>query len=319
MALLQRKVRDAETRIDTLLRDYAKLFTLQLRGEGSAQKHRNLAPPPSRLKGLVVPLSTHEQGCRLLQTAFAIYTTEETKVLAQEFKGWVRECVESPHANHVLQRLVELMPPASLSFLLPELKRHWEFAALAKHKYGCRILERMFEHYTGCGRIGAELTDFVRGGLHEQSVLKELCFHTFGNFVVQHILEHGSKDQRDCVVEALRSDLENAALDEHCVCVLDKALTALPLAEQVLLALELLSLDLAGGTHLLEAMLASRTGQVAAERLLYVVAAGRRPLWPLLESKCKQHYGTFKASKGGRQWLDVLDRLRAHGASRGGA
>jgi len=66
---------------------------------------------------------------------------------------------------------------------------------VAKHKYGCRVLERLIEH---CSE--AQLTNI----LQEITANSEaLCRHPFGNFVVQHLLEHGSDARRRGVLECL--------------------------------------------------------------------------------------------------------------------
>merc|ERR1719203_600687 len=40
---------------------------------------------------------------------------------------------------------------------------------------------------------------------------EQLCRHPFGNFVVQHLLEHGTPEQRRAVVDMLCADLQRLA------------------------------------------------------------------------------------------------------------
>ena len=91
-----------------------------------------------------------------------------------------------------------------------------------------------------------------------------------GNFVMQHLVEHGSPEQKAVVLSALHADLEKAALHTHAVAVLDAALrfSALPdayeLARQLLRVEQLLP-------RLAKAHRRHRRGQDAVQRLLYIV------------------------------------------------
>jgi hypothetical protein len=58
--------------------------------------------------------------------------------------GHVREAIESPHANFVLQKLIETMPPSFTSFVLDEIRGHVDWAA--RHRFGCRVVARLVEH-----------------------------------------------------------------------------------------------------------------------------------------------------------------------------
>merc|ERR1719203_1658492 len=49
------------------------------------------------------------------------------------------------------------------------------------------------------------LTDKVLAGA------EQLCRHPFGNFVVQHLLEHGTPEQQRALVDMLRADIQRLA------------------------------------------------------------------------------------------------------------
>merc|ERR1711998_21902 len=175
-----------------------------------------------------------------------------------EFKGHVRRALESPHANHVLQRAVELMAPKTTRFLLDELMRTWDLASVVQHKFGCRLLERVFEHFTASAEASQDLTFYLSSGLFGDVAAH--CFDIFGTHVMQHVLEYGTAEQQCVVWQALRGDLRRAAMDEYAVGVLDKALTFLPRAEQQSLAKCLVEQEV------FHNMALSWRGQSAAER-----------------------------------------------------
>ena len=105
---------------------------------------------PQLFGGLVVALAFEKRGCRLLQVVLERCDGPGRRHLAAELCGHVCEALESPHANHVLQRLVELLPPGAVRFVLDEMQS-WpgrSSADIASHKFGCRIVERLLEHFT---------------------------------------------------------------------------------------------------------------------------------------------------------------------------
>jgi hypothetical protein len=134
--------------------------------------------------------------CRVVQDAVEVADSPGRLALATQLRGHVLEAVSSPHANHVLQKCITLMPPEQISFVPAELIG--SAAAFARHRYGCRVLERVIEHFPSEQVDG--LVDEVIGGT------EKLCRHAFGNFVVQHILEHGTRPQQRQVAEVLRQD-----------------------------------------------------------------------------------------------------------------
>jgi len=253
-----------------------------------------MMPSAVVVQGLVVQLSMDQDGCRLLQSALECGDGSERAAMAMEFYGHVCDAVESPHAHHVLQRIVELMPPSSVSFIIRELHSKWSPAFVARHRFGCRVLERVIEHFPACPRAGAELAYFLESVIQDASFH---CFHSFSTFVMQHILEYGSVAQQRAIVRSLSLDLWHAALDMNAVGVLDKALSFQPFDDQVALASAILDCE-----GLLTRMALSRKGLPVARRLLRVIDGAN------LEQARRQLSGDaskLARSKGGKALLSA--------------
>jgi len=137
-------------------------------GDGDAMGHASTllskVPPGRLVQGMVVSLALDSRGCRLLQDAMEVCDSFTRRELLMEFQGHVRKALESPHANHVLQRAVELMAPTTTRFLLDELTRTWDLASVVQHKFGCRLLERVFEHFTASRESSQDLTFYLSNG-----------------------------------------------------------------------------------------------------------------------------------------------------------
>merc|ERR1712054_4575 len=91
-------------------------------------------------------LVTNKKDCRKLQD-FIQEATEDSHVvlLVGELHGKVVEAMRCEHANHVLQKFIQRVPSNSLQFVIDELKVHG-FVAAAKHKFGCRVVQRLLEN-----------------------------------------------------------------------------------------------------------------------------------------------------------------------------
>merc|ERR1712100_32989 len=93
------------------------------------------------------------------------------------------ELYQSPHGNHVVTKIITVMPPTALQSLILELQGR--VVNVARHQYGCRLLERLLEHCP-VNQVACVIEELL-------SDAEPLCRHPYGNFVMQHIFEHGSQ------------------------------------------------------------------------------------------------------------------------------
>jgi hypothetical protein len=142
------------------------------------------------------PLALTRRGCRIVQRALDLATVADQEQIVANMEGFVLEALQSPHANYVLQKCIEVVPPQKLEFVLKELKGQGVF--VARHRFGCRIIQRSIERCT------AEQTE----ELIEELLLDapQLVRHTYGNFVMQHVLQYGTSDQIHQIAEVLLTD-----------------------------------------------------------------------------------------------------------------
>eukprot|EP00928_Gymnodinium_smaydae_P089349 TRINITY_DN73327_c0_g1_i1.p1 TRINITY_DN73327_c0_g1~~TRINITY_DN73327_c0_g1_i1.p1 ORF type:complete len:574 (-),score=120.47 TRINITY_DN73327_c0_g1_i1:44-1765(-) len=212
-----------------------------------------------RVRGHILALAMDARGCHLVQSLLMLSDDRERGNIVWELRGSLLAVLESPHANHVLQRAVELMKPPALDFVLPELLSQRHPAELARHHYGCRVLERLLEHFPA-----SLLVECIEGILQDAP---NLARHAFGTYVLQHLLEHGEPAQRRRIlVEVLHGDITGTVNNMHAIGVLDKAMTYLAPEDQ--LSLAEFVMDTPG---LLVQMAYQRGGQDPLQRLLQVV------------------------------------------------
>jgi hypothetical protein len=253
------------------------------------------------IRGHVKKLSFDPAGCRLVQRILDLTTDSAQQQMAYELKGHVKEAVESAHCNHVLQRCIELMRPSAVEFVLCEIEDQ-QVRNLAKHRYGCRVLERIIEHFS-LERLTVLLDEII-------SHAQELCFDQYGNFVIQHLLEHGNDEHKEKIVTVILRNLRAVALDTQACSVLDKAVSYTKLDKKLaeaILAEEGLLVDIS----------LSRFGYAATQSLCRVFSrsddvsgqgkgTANKPLMEIAQSQLKAMLPRLEQSKHGRAVLSSL-------------
>lgn len=222
----------------------------------------------SSVKGRVWKMSQDAEGCRAIQRAFDEAESDAVRVEpADELRGHAWVAARHAHANHVLQRCIVAMNPRALQFIVDELAQGNRVYLAARHKYGCRVLQRLFEH---C------MPDQLRT-MAEVIVANVMDFspHVYANYVMQHFCEFSEPLYQQMVVKALAPNVR--ALGEHpfAAAVLAAALECCP--ESRLLARALVAEE-----GLLPRMARSRKGSPAVKAALTVLHDTER------EAACKQ-------------------------------
>lgn len=197
---------------------------------------------------------------RAAQIALEEASVNNAVALATGLRGHVLSAVQSKHANHVVQKITEVMPASRASFIVDELQG---FAYdVARHMFGCRVLCRILEHLSPNDLSTMELVEELFIGV------EELCSHSYGSFVVRHLLEFGLPDHKERVVKAIRTDLLGHAKHKFGSHVVEAALQHASLEDRRVLASELLRdreqlMSLASnqfGRHIVRSLLALPDG-----------------------------------------------------------
>jgi pumilio RNA-binding family len=167
----------------------------------------------------------------------------------------VTELYTSPHANHVIAKLIEIMPVRNLASIGEAMRG--KATTVARHQFGSRILERLIEH------CGEDELGFLFDELLED--FEALARHQFGNFVVARLLEHGTAARNySCVQKLLPHVLQHATHKTACN-IVQRMLEHADLTCQAMIA----DAFLAGiGETSLEAIAATRYGSFVIQHLV---------------------------------------------------
>jgi hypothetical protein len=236
---------------------------------------------------IILDLALSVSGCRVVQAAVEVAGGENREQMTNHMHGHVPELLDSMHGNHVLQKCIEVLPPDTVQFVVNELCAFPDGGrSIAKHRFGCRILERLLEH---CppeqNRILVE--DVIENAY-------ALCKHPFGNYVVQHVLEYGTPTQRNAVVDALlNGGVMQLAMHRVASNVIERALMQCNDEGRRALVGQLVT-----EPEATLVMASSRYGSFIAQRLLDLPASPQRDeVWRQLSEGLQE----LKTSKHGKQ------------------
>lgn len=202
----------------------------------------------------VLSLTLDAGGCRVVQFALQVADINAAVDVIADLRGHVVEAMQSPHGNYVLQKIVETLPVVHSGFIAEELGVMGA-GAVARHRYGCRVVCRMLEH------CAAEepATTFISEVLAEAG---DLCRHAFGHHVIQCIMEHALPGQRELIFDALCCDLSRNVRNRNASFVIEKAFTCCSAEEQNNFVDRLLSCGEDVLTSLAQSRLAPRLGRM---------------------------------------------------------
>mmetsp|Transcript_56003 Transcript_56003/g.175739 ORF Transcript_56003/g.175739 Transcript_56003/m.175739 type:complete len:329 (+) Transcript_56003:58-1044(+) len=224
------------------------------------------------IMGRVWDCARDPQGCWKVQRALETANNDEARTaIAAELAGHVWEAVRCPHANHVVQKCIIMLRPRAAQFILDEIMRGSIVFQAVRHKYGCRVVQRLLEQ---CHQ------DQVHG--LAEAILSDVYWlsrHPFGNYVMQHLLEFGTGAQRLRIVEAVAGNLRGLARDTHGRSVVNACLLHGPEGSKTALALVI-----SQEPGLLSSMGDTRQGRLAARTVREALGGpeaaadfGRRP------------------------------------------
>ena len=189
----------------------------------------------ARLEGHVLELSLHAYGCRVVQKALETLDENTKATLAAELDGNVLRCVRDQNGNHVVQKCVEQVHVSRLGFIVSALAGN--VASLSAHPYGCRVIQRALERCApyhpeldadGNAVAAADASAETAVRFSTLEILRDaaaLARDQYGNYVVQHVLQHGDDVSRKSVLATLAGQIVPLAQHKFASNVVEKCLT----------------------------------------------------------------------------------------------
>ncbi|KAJ8503721.1 hypothetical protein OPV22_004607 [Ensete ventricosum] len=266
---------------------------------GSAAQRGDLA---DQLDGHVLALSLQMYGCRVIQKAIEVVDLDQKKKMVLELDGHIMRCVRDQNGNHVIQKCIECVPQDAIQFIISTF--YDQVVSLSTHPYGCRVIQRVLEY---CDDIKTQ--QIVMG-----EILQSVCLlaqNQYGNYVVQHVLEHGKPSERSCIIKKLAGQIVQMSLQKFASNVVEKCLTFGSLEERQILVNEML-----GSTdenEPLQAMMKDQFANYVVQKVLEICDDQQREL---ILSRIKVHLNALKKYTYGKHIVARVEKLVAAGERR---
>lgn len=213
--------------------------------------------------GNVWKMSKDKDGCRSIQQVLEEATSDDERLqVAYGLRTHVWEALRCPNAHHVLQKCINEMRPRDYQFIVDEILERGQGAVLkvARHQYGCRVLQRLLEH----GNAERIVEELLAGAV-------EICTHMYAQFVLQHLCEHGTAYQVNTLTQLLAENIAAAGAHSYGCAVLNKAFDHSGSEARTCLAHALLKQP-----ELLVGMSSSRYGHVTVHSALEAAETSQR-------------------------------------------
>ncbi|MBA0578726.1 hypothetical protein Gorai_021000, partial [Gossypium raimondii] len=163
--------------------------------------------------------------------AIEVVDTDQKIKMVQELDGSVMRCVRDQNGNHVIQKCIECVPEEHIQFIVTTFFD--QVVTLSTHPYGCRVIQRILEHCKN-PKTQNKVMDEILGSV------SMLAQDQYGNYVVQHVLEHGKPHERSIIIKELAGKIVHMSQQKFASNVVEKCLTFGGPAERLLLVNEML-------------------------------------------------------------------------------
>ncbi|TPX57382.1 hypothetical protein PhCBS80983_g03861 [Powellomyces hirtus] len=177
------------------------------------------------MRGNVLNLACDRFGCHVIQKALETVEEDLRASLISELFRCVRETITHRFACHVWQRIFQIKwdaePPAIMHYLDSSLKGQWHL--IANDENGSLVVQCIFENCNQKEK-GPILCEVLARTV-------EVARGQWGNWVIQHILEHGAPVDRNYVMKVLVHNFYPMAIDQYASKVVEKGLKLAPKRE----------------------------------------------------------------------------------------
>lgn len=266
---------------------------------GLGSQRRELA---SKLIGNVLSLSLQMYGCRVIQKAIEVVDLDQKVKMVEELDGHVMRCVRDQNGNHVIQKCIECVPEEAIQFIVTTF--YDQVVTLSTHPYGCRVIQRVLEHCSDPVTQDKVMVEILGS-------VSMLAQDQYGNYVVQHVLEHGKPHERSFIIKELAGKIVQMSQQKFASNVVEKCLTFGGPEERQILVNEML-----GSTDENEPLQAMMKDQFANYVVQKVLETCDDQYRELILSRIKVHLNALKKYTYGKHIVARVEKLVAAGERR---
>jgi hypothetical protein len=186
-----------------------------------------------------------------------------------------------------------------LQFIIDDLLRAGRVGQAARHKYGCRVLQRILEHCRA-----NQVKPIIDELLADAMMLSK---HPYASYVMQHIFEQGTDEHQNRLMEVLVANAVTLAADGWACGVVEKALSYGDLEGCLKLASNILQ-----DHGLIVRMARGRRGHLAVKMILDLFEEGS-PEWEGVRAQLRAEEAALRKARYGRSVVGLLAKEGSSG------
>eukprot|EP01114_Cavostelium_apophysatum_P015790 TRINITY_DN437_c0_g1_i1.p1 TRINITY_DN437_c0_g1~~TRINITY_DN437_c0_g1_i1.p1 ORF type:complete len:807 (-),score=226.65 TRINITY_DN437_c0_g1_i1:175-2595(-) len=263
---------------------------------GTAEQKRVLA---DKLVGHVLHLSLQMYGCRVIQKALEAIDIDQQAKIVKELEGNIMKCVKDQNGNHVIQKCIERIPPQLIQFIVDAFSG--QVYALATHPYGCRVIQRILEH---CAESQAFSQVPIMDELMRCTI--SLVQDSYGNYVIQHILEHGKRRDKSMIISKIKGQVLQLSQHKFASNVVEKCVEYGTPQERIQILEEILNGKNTEQGSALLVMMKDQYANYVIQKILDVVEDAQREV---LIQKIRPHVATLKKYTYGKHIIARVEKF----------
>lgn len=280
-----------------LMTDVFGNYVIQKFFEYGTPKQRKLLA--THLKGHVLQLSLQMYGCRVIQKALEVVDVDQQTQMVQELDGSIMRCVRDQNGNHVIQKCIECVPQNQIHFIISSFFGH--VVELSMHPYGCRVIQRVLEYCNDPETQSIMMTEILPS-------VCSLALDQYGNYVIQHVLQHGKPEERSTIIKELAGQIVKMSQHKFASNVVEKCLTFGTDDERQILIDEILGTT--DENEPLQVMMKDQFGNYVVQKVMETCDEQNREL---IISRIKVHLNALKRYTYGKHIVARVEKLLAAG------
>jgi mRNA-binding protein PUF3 len=115
--------------------------------------------------------------------------------MVKELEKDVLKTVKDQNGNHVIQKVIDRVPIQYIQKVVEAFRGN--VGVLSVNSYGCRVIQRLLE------KVPEPQRRFILTELHAEG--PKLITDQYGNYVTQHVIEHGLPEDKAKVVALIKA------------------------------------------------------------------------------------------------------------------
>ncbi|KAI9091541.1 armadillo-type protein [Phlyctochytrium arcticum] len=251
------------------------------------------------MRGNVLNLACDRFGCHVVQKALDTVDEELRASLISELFRCIRETITHRFACHVWQRIFQIKwdgePPAVMHYLDASLKGQWH--SIANDENGSLVVQCIFEN---CSQ--REKAPILCEVLNRTV---EVARGQWGNWVIQHILEHGAPVDKNYVMKVLVRHFYPMAIDQYASKVVEKGLKLAPKREMYDMIETVLAPSVRDGRPAILEMMNNQFANYVVQHILSLAEPQQKDVCIRL---LLPHISTLRNSKYGQRVAAIVEK-----------